>query len=41
MLTKSHPKEAAALMIEAQADVVRKWKEYERLAAYDPEKSAQ
>ena len=41
MLTKSHPKEAAALMIEAQADVVRKWKEYERLAAYDPEKSVQ
>ena len=38
MLTKSHPKEAAALMIEAQADVVRKWKEYERFAAYEPEK---
>jgi pyruvate-ferredoxin/flavodoxin oxidoreductase len=40
MLTKSHPAEAAALMIEAQADVVRKWKEYERMAAYEPEKSA-
>jgi len=26
------------LMIEAQADVVRKWKEYERFAAYEPEK---
>ena len=39
MLTKSHPTEAAALMIEAQADVVRKWKEYERFAAYEPEKS--
>jgi len=38
MLTKSHPVEAAALMIEAQADVVRKWKEYERFAAYEPEK---
>jgi pyruvate-ferredoxin/flavodoxin oxidoreductase len=38
MLTKSHPAEAAALMIEAQADVVRKWKEYERFAAYEPEK---
>ena len=38
MLTKSHPAEAAVLMKEAQEDVVRKWKEYERFAAYEPEK---
>jgi len=41
MLTKSHPAEAAVLIKEAQEDVVRKWKEYERLAAYEPEKSEQ
>ena len=40
MLTKSHPAEAAVLIKEAQEDVVRKWKEYERLAAYEPEKLA-
>ena len=39
MLTKSHPTEAAVMIKEAQADVVRRWKEYERLAAYAPEKS--
>ena len=38
MLTKSHPTEAAVLIKEAQEDVMRKWKEYERLAAYEPEK---
>ena len=40
MLTKSHPTEAAVLIKEAQEDVVRKWKEYERFAAYEPEKTA-
>jgi len=40
MLTKSHPAEAAVLIKEAQDDVIRKWKEYERFAAYEPEKSA-
>ena len=39
MLTKSHPTEAAVMIKEAQEDVVRRWKEYERLAAYEPEKS--
>ena len=37
MLTKSHPKQAAELIKEAQEDVNKKWKEYERIAAYDPE----
>jgi pyruvate-ferredoxin/flavodoxin oxidoreductase len=31
MLTKSHPERAAKLIKEAQADVVEKWQEYERL----------
>ncbi|MEO8231902.1 MAG: pyruvate:ferredoxin (flavodoxin) oxidoreductase [Ignavibacteriota bacterium] len=39
MLTKSHPTEAAVMIKEAQQDVIRRWKEYERLAAYVPEKS--
>ncbi len=38
MLTKSHPVEAARLMEEAQKDVVQKWKTYEQLASYNPEK---
>lgn len=41
MLTKSHPAEAAQMIKEAQEDVTRRWKEYERLAAYVPEKSEQ
>ena len=41
MLTKSHPTEAAVMIKEAQQDVIRRWKEYERLAAYVPEKSEQ
>jgi len=41
MLTKSHPVEAAEMIKEAQQDVIRRWKEYERLAAYVPEKSEQ
>jgi len=39
MLTKSHPQLAEQLIKEAQEDVVRTWNEYERLAAYDPEKT--
>ena len=39
MLTKSHPTEAAVMIKEAQQDIIRRWKEYERLAAYVPEKS--
>ena len=39
MLTKSHPTEAAVLIKLAQEDVVKKWKDYERMAAYEPEKS--
>ncbi len=39
MLTKSHPKEAEVLMKEAQEDVVKKWKDYERIAAYTPDGS--
>jgi pyruvate-ferredoxin/flavodoxin oxidoreductase len=39
MLTKSHPKEAEVLMKEAQEDVVKKWKDYERMAAYAPDGS--
>ena len=38
MLTKSHPAEAAELIKEAQEDVVKKCHQYERLAAYEPEK---
>ncbi|HLG31609.1 MAG TPA: pyruvate:ferredoxin (flavodoxin) oxidoreductase, partial [Ignavibacteriaceae bacterium] len=41
MLTKSHPELAEKLMKEAQEDVVTTWKEYERLASYDSEKSEQ
>jgi pyruvate-ferredoxin/flavodoxin oxidoreductase len=37
MLTKSHPKIAEQLMREAQEDVTTRWKEYQRLAAWDPE----
>ena len=37
MLTKSHPQLAEELIIKAQEDVVSTWKEYERLAAYQPE----
>ncbi|MBT8379124.1 MAG: pyruvate:ferredoxin (flavodoxin) oxidoreductase [Ignavibacteria bacterium] len=39
MLTKSHPKIADQLIKEAQIDVTTKWKEYERLASWEPEKS--
>jgi pyruvate-ferredoxin/flavodoxin oxidoreductase len=39
MLTKSHPKNAELLMKEAQDDVTRVWKDYERMASWDPEKS--
>jgi pyruvate-ferredoxin/flavodoxin oxidoreductase len=39
MLTKSHPKQAEELIKEAQEDVTRTWKDYERLAAYEPEKN--
>jgi len=41
MLTKSHPAEAAILIKEAQEDVLHRWNEYERLAAYEPEKKAE
>lgn len=36
MLTKSHPKIAEQLMNEAQEDVTNRWKEYVRLASWDP-----
>jgi pyruvate-ferredoxin/flavodoxin oxidoreductase len=39
MLTKSHPKIAEQLIKEAQEDVTSRWKEYERLASWEPEKS--
>jgi pyruvate-ferredoxin/flavodoxin oxidoreductase len=39
MLTKSHPELAARLIKEAQEDVVKRWKEYERMAAWEPEKA--
>lgn len=39
MLTKSHPKNAELLMKEAQDDVTNKWKDYERMASWDPEKT--
>jgi pyruvate-ferredoxin/flavodoxin oxidoreductase len=38
MLTKSHPQHAEELIKEAQEDVIKKWKDYERIAAYDPAK---
>ncbi|MFN3873791.1 MAG: pyruvate:ferredoxin (flavodoxin) oxidoreductase [Ignavibacterium sp.] len=38
MLTKSHPELAAKLIQEAQEDVIKRWKEYERLASWDPQK---
>lgn len=38
MLTKSHPDLAAKLIQEAQEDVIKRWKEYERLASWDPQK---
>lgn len=37
MLTKSHPEEAKELIREAQEDVIKQWKIYEKLAAYKPE----
>lgn len=40
MLTKSHPELAAKLIQEAQEDVIKRWKEYERLAAWDPQKES-
>ena len=39
MLTKSHPELAAKLIKEAQEDVIKRWKEYERMAAWEPEKA--
>jgi len=39
MLTKSHPELADKLMKEAQEDVVSTWKDYERLASYNSEKT--
>lgn len=39
MLTKSHPKQAEELMKEAQIDVNTRFKEYERLAFWDPQKN--
>ncbi len=39
MLTKSHPELAAKLIKEAQEDVINRWKEYERMAAWEPEKA--
>ena len=38
MLTKSHPELAAKLIQDAQEDVIKRWKEYERLASWDPQK---
>jgi pyruvate-ferredoxin/flavodoxin oxidoreductase len=40
MLTKSHPDLAAKLIQEAQEDVIKRWKEYERLASWDPQKES-
>ena len=37
MLTKSHPELAAKLIQDAQEDVIKRWKEYERLASWDPQ----
>lgn len=39
MLTKSHPQHAEELIKEAQEDVIKKWKDYERIAFYQPEKT--
>ncbi len=39
MLTKSHPAEAEVLLKEAQEDVVKKWKDYERMAAFTPDET--
>jgi pyruvate-ferredoxin/flavodoxin oxidoreductase len=39
MLTKSHPQLAEQLIKEAQEDVIKKWKEYERIASYEPAKT--
>ena len=35
MLTKSHPKHAAELLVHAQAEVDKKWKLYEQMAGFD------
>lgn len=35
MLTKSHPKEAKELLISAQEEVMKRWKLYEQMAAFD------
>ncbi|MDQ7818451.1 MAG: pyruvate:ferredoxin (flavodoxin) oxidoreductase [Melioribacteraceae bacterium] len=35
MLTKSHPKEAKELLISAQEEVLKRWKLYEQMAAFD------
>jgi pyruvate-ferredoxin/flavodoxin oxidoreductase len=37
MLTKSHPERAKMLIEEAQEDVEKRWKEYERLASFKPD----
>jgi hypothetical protein len=39
MLTKSHPKIAEQLMKEAQEDVTNKWRDYDRMASWDPGKT--
>jgi len=36
VLQKSHPEIAEKLMKEAQEDVTTRWKEYQRLASWDP-----
>jgi pyruvate-ferredoxin/flavodoxin oxidoreductase len=35
MLTKSHPKEAKELLTAAQEEVMKRWKLYEQMAAFD------
>ncbi len=35
MLTKSHPKTAAELLVHAQEDVLKRWKIYEQMANFD------
>ena len=35
-LARSHPREAEALLAQAQADVWRRWRQYEALAASAP-----
>jgi pyruvate-ferredoxin/flavodoxin oxidoreductase len=37
MLTKSHPQAAEVLIKEAQNDVTERWKDYERMASYNPQ----